>query len=200
MKTVRTEIIINAPPQTVWSILDDLDRYPEWNRVLPTAKGRTTVGQLLDASVAFPGMPEPQPFAPELLRIVGVRELRWVTTMGGDQGYRAEHWFILTPLGGGMTHLKHCESFEGPAIEFIWPMMDTTGRQAYEEMNQSLKARAEAAVDDCPSLHPTMDAGGAPGAADDRTGTLRCLCKESPVEVEVTGAAQHNHLCGCSKC
>ncbi|MBY0401311.1 SRPBCC family protein, partial [Myxococcota bacterium] len=55
MKTLKTEITIAASPQTVWSILDDLERYGEWNRLLPRMAGRTTVGELLDAAIAYTG-------------------------------------------------------------------------------------------------------------------------------------------------
>jgi hypothetical protein len=50
MNTVITEITITVPPQTAWSIVDDLDGYPEWNKVLPEATGSTTIGQTLNTN------------------------------------------------------------------------------------------------------------------------------------------------------
>ena len=144
MKIVRTEIVIDASPQTIWSILDDLELYAEWNEVLPLVSGRTTVGAHIDAVICFTGA-EPQPFSPKLIRIVGAREFRWVSEIPGETISRAEHYFILTPLADGGTHLEHCEAFDGPLADLIWPMMDSVARRDYQDMNRALKARAEAA-------------------------------------------------------
>jgi len=50
------------------------------------------------------------------------------------------------------------------------------------------------------SIHPAIDGGVTPGAADFAGGTLVCKCSENPVEVTITGDCAHNHACGCSKC
>lgn len=200
MRILRTEITIAAPPQTVWSILDDLDRYGEWNRVLPRVAGRTIAGQRLDASIRFSNGVSHE-FGPLLLRVVGARELRWVSEVPGEEVTRAEHYFILTPTADGGTHLEHCESFTGPLAEEMWPLMEQAGRADYTALNEALKQRAEAAVAarDLPSLHPALPL--APGGASaDRVGRLRCLCEEDAVEVQVETPAVHSHLCGCTQC
>ncbi len=50
------------------------------------------------------------------------------------------------------------------------------------------------------SIHPAIDGGVTPGAADFAGGTLVCKCSENPVEVTITGDCAHNHACGCTKC
>tara|TARA_R110002073_G_scaffold217871_1_gene378164 strand:+ start:536 stop:757 length:222 start_codon:yes stop_codon:yes gene_type:complete len=37
---VRHEIVIAADTATVWSLLADIERYPEWNRYSPNVTGR----------------------------------------------------------------------------------------------------------------------------------------------------------------
>lgn len=198
MKIVRTEITIDAPPQTVWSILDDLRRYPEWNRVLARIAGRTTVGRALDGEISFSDGSSFQ-FAPVISCIVGARELRWYSEVPGEPVTRAEHFFILTPTANGGTHLLHCESFDGPMADMIWPLMERAGRPDYEAMNVALKQRAEAAIAATVSLHPAVD-GGARDAASGPLGVLRCGCAVDPVEVRVDAVPAHNHLCGCTQC
>ncbi|HXJ22855.1 MAG TPA: hypothetical protein VMT03_21735 [Polyangia bacterium] len=39
------------------------------------------------------------------------------------------------------------------------------------------------------SIHPAVDNGPKPARQDFAGGTLRCLCSERPVEVEITGWA-----------
>lgn len=50
------------------------------------------------------------------------------------------------------------------------------------------------------SIHPSVDNGIAPGAADFAGGTLVCHCAQDPVTVKVDAQTAHNHACGCTKC
>lgn len=198
-ETVLTEILIAAPPQVVWSILDDLDRYSEWNRTVPTISGRTTVGAFIDAEIGFTGMGS-HAFRAEILRVVPGRELRWMSRVLTEPVSTAEHFFVLEPTADGGTRFVHGETFAGPMVEMIWPMMDTVARADYEAMNRDLKHRAEAALaSPAPPLHPVLEADscgtGIAGPVD-----LQCLCPHSPVTVRVEGPWRHAHLCGCSQC
>lgn len=49
-------------------------------------------------------------------------------------------------------------------------------------------------------LHPSLDNGIKPAAADFSGGTLQCLCPTDKVEVKIAAQTLHNHACGCSKC
>jgi len=49
-------------------------------------------------------------------------------------------------------------------------------------------------------IHPAVDGGVKPAAADFAGGTLVCLCTDKPVRASITGQVAHNHVCGCSKC
>ena len=50
------------------------------------------------------------------------------------------------------------------------------------------------------AIHPSVDNGIAPAAADFAGGTLTCHCATDPVTVSVGAQSAHNHACGCSKC
>ena len=197
-KVIRTEITINATPQTVWSIMDDLERYPEWNTLLPLVEGRTTVGQVLNAKIAYPNL-DAFSFSPMLTRIVGGRELRWISVVLGDDGFTADHYFVLRPTADGGTHLENCEAFEGPNLAMVWPLMEAVGHSSFDAMNADLKARAVAAKVAPVSLHPSVDKCVESNAARPIE-LLRCGCDQKPVEVSVGGQVWHSHLCGCSKC
>ncbi|MCS3468919.1 S-(hydroxymethyl)glutathione synthase [Pseudomonas sp. JUb42] len=49
-------------------------------------------------------------------------------------------------------------------------------------------------------LHPSLDNGIKPSAADFAGGSLQCLCSTNKVEVAIGAQTLHNHACGCSKC
>jgi S-(hydroxymethyl)glutathione synthase len=50
------------------------------------------------------------------------------------------------------------------------------------------------------SIHPAVDNGFMPARAGFSGGTLRCHCKNDPVEISVGSQSAHNHVCGCTKC
>ncbi|MGH8137255.1 MAG: S-(hydroxymethyl)glutathione synthase [Steroidobacteraceae bacterium] len=49
-------------------------------------------------------------------------------------------------------------------------------------------------------IHPAVDNGVKPGAANFAGGTLTCRCATSPVTVSLKGNVSFNHICGCTKC
>jgi S-(hydroxymethyl)glutathione synthase len=50
------------------------------------------------------------------------------------------------------------------------------------------------------AIHPSVDGGLKPAAANFAGGTLTCKCASNAVEVAITGQCAHNHVCGCTKC
>jgi len=50
------------------------------------------------------------------------------------------------------------------------------------------------------SIHPAVDNGIKPAAANFAGGTLSCKCAVNKVTVSVKGQSAHNHVCGCTKC
>ena len=199
MKILETELMIDAPPQTLWSILDDLARYSEWNSVVRELQGLTIVGETLTGRMVLPNAPEIR-FSPVLTRIVGARGLRWITTVPGEKGFTAEHYFVLTPTESGGTHLVHNEIFDGPGTDDLWGLFDSAGRVAYNRMNADLQTRARALRVAPISIHPCVDHNQVKWAEQSAPTTLKCICTKAPVEVRLDADICHNHLCGCSKC
>ncbi len=50
------------------------------------------------------------------------------------------------------------------------------------------------------SIHPKVDRGMKPAAANFAGGTLACHCSDKKVSVAIDGQCAHNHVCGCTKC
>jgi S-(hydroxymethyl)glutathione synthase len=50
------------------------------------------------------------------------------------------------------------------------------------------------------SIHPAVDQGLKPAAADFAGGTLYCQCSTNKVSVSIKGQAAFNHVCGCTRC
>jgi len=50
------------------------------------------------------------------------------------------------------------------------------------------------------SIHPAVDQGLKPAAANFAGGTLKCRCADNKVSVAIDSQCAHNHVCGCTKC
>ena len=50
------------------------------------------------------------------------------------------------------------------------------------------------------AIHPSVDQGLKPAAANFAGGTLYCKCATNKVAVSIKGQAAFNHVCGCTKC
>ena len=50
------------------------------------------------------------------------------------------------------------------------------------------------------SIHPAVDNGIKPAAANFSGGTLTCKCADKKVTVTIGSQSAHNHVCGCTKC
>ena len=50
------------------------------------------------------------------------------------------------------------------------------------------------------SIHPKVDSGVKPAAANFAGGTLACHCSDKKVSVAIDSQCAHNHVCGCTKC
>lgn len=196
MEQVRTQISIKAAVQTVWAVIDELSAYPEWNKVLTRVSGVSTVGRHLDVTLCFPGLPT-QDIKPEILRIIPLREIRWITRDPTPGKFSAEHWLALEPQEDGSTLLHNNEDFLGSGVAAAWPVIGKIIPAAYEEMNQDLKRRAEAFALEDVKIHPALNRV-VKKARPIRE--LTCLCHADPVRVSIASEVHHTHLCGCSQC
>ena len=137
-KHIYTEIDIRAKPATVWAILMDNEKYPDWNPYHVKVEGDLVVGSKLMVEIHKPNGAKVE-IDPHVMRIVPEKELTWG---GGIRGvFHGEHVFILVPMAHRNTKLIHKEDFTGFAVQFA--SLEAI-EEGYNLMNEALKARAEA--------------------------------------------------------
>lgn len=137
MKRISTQIDIAASPATVWSILIDNARYPEWNPYYVKVEGAFRVGNQLRVEICKPNG-ERVETDPYVMQVVPMRLLTWG---GGIEGiFYREHRFVLESSHAGNTRLTHREDFSGTAVSFA-----SLGyvEEGYNLVNAALKHRAE---------------------------------------------------------
>jgi len=141
-KQIQTEIIINASPEKVWTILTDFSNYPNWNPFITSIKGPAIVGKKIIARIEPPeanGMT----FKPKVLVFKTNEEFRWIGHLLIPGLFDGEHRFELIDNGNGTTTFRQSETFHGILIPLFKKMLDVNTVNGFNLMNEKLKARAE---------------------------------------------------------
>lgn len=143
MRTINTEIIINASPAEVWKTLTQFEAYPEWNPFIRSIKGKAIVGEQIEAQIHPPGQ-NPMTFTPHLLVVETNRELRWLGKLFIKGLFDGEHYFRIHPTTEGHSRFEHGENFRGLLAGLLIRMVGESTQAGFETMNKALKNRVEA--------------------------------------------------------
>jgi hypothetical protein len=145
MKTIHTEIEIHASAESVWRLLTDFARFPQWNPFIRRISGEARAGARLEAFLQPPGV-RGMTFHPVVLKAEQNRELRWIGKLWMPKLFDGEHSFILTPRGADSVHFVQQETFTGILVPLFARTLAATER-GFDEMNRALKVLAEQIAD-----------------------------------------------------
>lgn len=140
MKELRTEIEISAPPERVWQILTDPEKFPQWNPFVHRLKGNLVQGETIEV---FLGESETKgmTFRPKVLEVTPNRTFRWLGHLFVPGLFDGEHIFEIEPFSENRVCFVQREKFNGILVGIY--NFDSTQR-GFDAMNRALKARAEA--------------------------------------------------------
>lgn len=139
-RTIRTEVVVDAPVAAVWQVLADLDSYTAWNPFLQRASGTVAVGETLRLEAYLNA--STMIFTPTVLEVKKNHELRWLGRVGLPGVFDGEHNFTLTSLSKSRVRVEQNESFHGVLVPFFGKLLDETEKR-FIDLNKALKARAE---------------------------------------------------------
>lgn len=140
-RSIERSIEIDASPAVVWSILTDQGAYPDWNPFITKLDGDLSVGSKLEVRIAPPDA-RPMTFRPTVLVSQPERELRWLGRFILAGLFDGEHSLRIEPLTEGRSRFTQAERFSGLLVRLLKSMLGKT-ELGFEQMNASLKARAE---------------------------------------------------------
>ena len=140
---LQTELEINAKPERVWDILTNFAAYPEWNPFIRQIVGVPEAGARLEVRIQ-PSGTKGMTFRPFVISADYAQELRWIGKLLLPGVLDGEHRFVIQSLGDGKTLFQQSEKFSGILVPFFRASLDRDTKRGFEEMNQALKARAEA--------------------------------------------------------
>jgi hypothetical protein len=141
-KEIKTEILINATPEKVWSILTNFEQYPNWNPFIKSITGEAKVGNRISVRIE-PPRSKGMTFKPKILVFETNKQFRWIGHLLFPGLFDGEHIFELIDNQNGTTTFKQSEIFRGILVPFFKKKLDNNTKKGFEEMNVKLKELAE---------------------------------------------------------
>ena len=146
MKPVRVTRHIATPPEDVFAVILDVDRYPEWNPFTPRMTVRTdemAVGKEFDLDCQ---MTETELLEGEREVVLALDRERFHFCMGtsrtrGRPGIRSFRWQKCEPSPDGGTDFENYESFHGPLGPLVHLLFRKRLKRAFENYCVALEAR-----------------------------------------------------------
>lgn len=135
---VTDSIHIDAAPDMVWAVTQDVERWPEWTPTVTSVHlvGNRELGLGSIVRIKQPMQPEAEWLVTELR--AGQR-FAWATRRTGLQMVGTHD---LTADGTGIRNMLSIEA-KGPVVMMLGPLLRWATRRALAEENRGLKARCE---------------------------------------------------------
>ena len=134
---IKTQTIINASPERIWSILTTYSKYGEWNPFILSIKGPIAEEEKIE--VTFKEMK----FKPTLKKVIPHRKLEWLGHLLIPGIFDGRHKFELIDNMNGTTTFIQSEDFKGLLVTIMKKKLIGEYTPKFQSMNKALKARAE---------------------------------------------------------
>lgn len=141
MKTLETEIIINASAEKVWNILTDFEKFPEWNPFILSIEGKPEVGTPVKAVLKNGN--GTSVFKPKVLVVEKNKAFEWLGSLPIPGIFNGQHHFRIEKISDQQVKFVHGEQFSGLLAGLIMNKIGEGTRKGFIKMNEALKKRAE---------------------------------------------------------
>ena len=112
MKTLHTQIDIDASAERVWDILTNTAEYSIWNRFIPHLAGTLGPGERLEVRIEPPGGAA-MTFRPTVVAVEPARELRWLGHLLVPGPFDGEHPVRNPPAGAWSCAIRAAGAIHG---------------------------------------------------------------------------------------
>jgi hypothetical protein len=137
MKEYTATTTIKSSPETIWAILTDGSKYPEWDPQADRIEGHIAAGETIKAYTKLsPG----RAFPAKITEFTPGRKMVW--TGGNPILFKGVRTFTLEPEGDGNIKFTISEAFSGPLLPLMsGSLPDMT--VPFQQFVAGLKNRAE---------------------------------------------------------
>ena len=136
---IERSINVNTPPERVWAVLIDIERWPEWTESMKSVErldsGEFGVGSKAKLKIRR----SPSANVWTVTALTPNRSFTWETNSGGVKGV-ATH--VIEPDGNGSKVMLTVD-LSGPVAALFGWFVGTPSRQNVEMEAEGLKRRAE---------------------------------------------------------
>jgi hypothetical protein len=140
---VHHELMIDAAPAEVWSVLVDTASWAAWNPTLTRPDGALVEGREVPMRLMLG--PVPIPMRQQVREVDPPHKLRWTSINGREGWMDVDRVFELHPTQDGRTRLVQHETATGPLTPILMPLMRRSIRRGYARLAEALRRRVEEA-------------------------------------------------------
>lgn len=138
---IHTEILIDASPEVVWSILTDTNNYDGWAAFLVDIKGEVADGASVTTVFQIDPAKEKKTTVDHTITVVDGEKFFWAEK--GPGGIRDNHHFRVEAAAGGKTRFIQSDEIMGGLTWLMGRRLAKIYRDGYQAFNRGLKAEAE---------------------------------------------------------
>ncbi len=142
-QVITTEIEISAPPEKVWNILTNVNKWQDWSPIINKSSGTVSLGATLNITMIGQeeGKDGPQ-YAPIITQLDRPSLFRWRAYMINSFFFTNDKILELEAAPNG-TRLIHKELFKGLLAPIFSNHMEQGVPPMLNSMNKALKELAE---------------------------------------------------------
>ena len=138
---IKTEIVINASKEKVFSILTNLQDYEKWNPFIIKSQGEPIEGSRIINTMM--NGEKTVTFKPRLVKVRKNETFEWLGHLGFKGLFDGHHYFHIKEVSENQINLIHGENFSGILSSFVLKKIGEQTRKNFVAMNEALKLQAE---------------------------------------------------------
>lgn len=140
-RTIYTDIIINATPEQVWSVLTDTKSYKDWATFLIDIQGEIKDSSLITAVFQLDPSKDKKNIIDHTISVQEGVEFFWAEK--GPGGIRDNHHFKVEAADNGTTRFIQSDEIMKGVTWLIGGNLSKTYADGYQAFNRALKAEVE---------------------------------------------------------
>lgn len=143
MQTIESAIEIQAPPERVWAVITDIEKWQDWSPTINASQGEAAVDSTVTITMIGkePGKDGPK-YSPKIIKMDEPNYFHWRAHMMAGFIFTNDKIFELEKTESG-TKLTHIETFKGIMAAMMKGQMEKGVPPMLSAMNDALKRIAE---------------------------------------------------------